>query len=598
MCAKYRDLQAYPLAKLPRSKLPVALDTETLGETRETNIPIYFSYDSDDLISGAGPTTTTKGDQFLTALAECETRPKIFHNAKFDIWVLNKIDIEVKGEIEDTILMHCLLDEHHLGHHKLKILSRELLKRPRLDELVLKQEQRKVQFNNELPQQVLHDYAKPDAEDTMALYRLFKPQLIAQNLWSCYRLTVAAELVYLKMYLRGVALDLVSLDKALTAIDNALAILDEKVYEALGERFKISSPKQLGNVLAKHFTLHVRTITGWSTDKDALEPFRSDSKMQVVLAWKFLTKARQYLRGYKKRAKNGRLYSNYRQTTVTGRSASSDPNLENIPKQRGRVSEVEVGNVELADLCSEAFRQVRAAIIPSPGALLLAKDYKQVEYRCFAYYSQSERLINALASGVDFHTFVCKQVFGEETPQLRYITKILSFGLLYGMGKPLLITRIKMYHEHPYDVLDLYERLFPEMRETQKRMKMIGAQKGYIMDPWGRRYRFQYDRPHAIVAWVCQGTGTGSLKKAAMVKVDPILEGRRSGMVFEVHDELVFEIFPEDADLTLDIHHAMEDFHQLGRIPIIADTAIGPNFLDLKDVTAEEGVKMLKQNLN
>lgn len=592
MASTFIDLCDYPIEKLLQGAEPSSIDTETLGATRDTNIPIYFSYASRDFGSGAGPTTTPRGFNFLSDL--CTTpRTKVFHNSKFDLWVLDKLGFSVNGQIEDTILMHCLLDEHHLGYHKLKVLSRELLNRDRLDELELHAEQRKVKNNLELPQAVLHKYAEPDAVDTLDLYYLFKPQLEEQNLWSLYRMTVAAEMVYLKMFKRGIALDEVNLEKALLVVLGVLSELAEKVWEALGERFKISSPAQLGRALKKHFPLTIETPSGdWCTDKDALEPYRSNPKMQLVLAWKFLDKARQYMQGYKKRVRNGRLYADYRQTTVTGRSKCSNPNLENIPKQRGRISEVEVGNAELAEQCAEAFRQVRAAIVPSPGAKFLNCDYKQIEYRCFAFYSGSERLIAALERGEDFHTYTCNIVFGEETPQRRYMIKITSYGLLYGMGAPLLIKRLKIYHPRPQDVLKQYEEMFPEMRETQARLKAVAARRGYLVDPFGRRYRFIPERPHAVVAWLCQGTAA-NVKKAAMVKTD-IFEGRRSGLVIDIHDELGFEVFPEDAHLARDIKREMEDFNQLGRVPILTDTAVGPNLLDLKDVSIDEAVAYLK----
>jgi len=588
----FTDLMKYPMEQLLAGTEPVALDTETLGATRATNIPIYFSTAARDFGANAGPTTTPAGYDYLTEVCS-SPRTKVFHNSKFDIWVLWREDIIVEGGIEDTILMHCLLDEHHLGYHKLKVLSRELLLRPRLDEMRLHEAQRKVKNNLQLPQQILHDYSLPDADDTLELYYLFKPQLEEQNLWNLYRMLVAAEMVYLKMFKRGIALDEANLEIAFEKALEAAAAVAEKVYEALGERFKLSSPKQLGNVLKKHFPLTIKTSkSDWCTDKDALEPYRSDPKMQLVLAWKFLDKARQYMQGYKKRVIDGRLHADYRQTTVTGRSKCSNPNLENIPKQRGRISEVEVGDAELAKQCAEAFRQVRAAIIPSPGAKLLACDYKQIEYRCFAFYSGNERLISALEQGIDFHTFTCETVFGEETPQRRYMIKIVSYGLLYGMGNALLIKRLKIYHPRPQDILRQYENLFPEMRETQRRLKTIAARKGYVIDVFGRRYRFLPDRPHAIVAWLCQGTAA-NIKKMAMVKTDPIFEGTRSGLVIDIHDELGFEVFPEDGHRAGDVKTAMEDFPQLGRIPVLTDTAVGPNLLDLKDVNVDEAVEYL-----
>lgn len=590
--SNFIDLCVYPLAKLNVGDNPTSLDTETLGATRATNIPIYFSWAARDLGSGAGPTTTPLGYEFLTELCQC-SRPKVFQNLKFDVWVLWRIGIEVKGPFEDTIIMHCLLDEHHLGHHKLKVLSRELLGRPRLDELELKRAQRKVKNNLELPQQVLHVYSQPDAVDTIDLYYLFKPLLEEQNLWTLYRSLIDAELVYLKMFKRGVAIDMENLVRAHTEILRVLEELTGKVWAAFDEKFIISSPQKLGNVLAKHFPLTIKTKDEhWCTDKDALEPFRGDPRMQVLLAWKFLDKARQYLKGYAKRQVDGRVYSDYRQTTTTGRSKSSDPNLENIPKQRGRISEIEVGDAELAKHCAKAFRQVRACITASPGARLLSLDYKQIEYRCFAFYSNSERLIAALERGEDFHSYVCKIVFGEETEQLRYITKIMDYGLIYGMGDELLKTRIRIYNPQPGDVLAKYERLLPEMRETQWRLKSLAAARGYLIDVFGRRYRYLPERPHAVVAWLNQGTAA-NIKKAAMVKTDKILEGHRSGLALEIHDELVFEIFPEDAYLARDIHTAMEDFHQLGRIPVLTDIAVGPNLLKQKDTTVEEAIEYL-----
>lgn len=589
--SNFVDMCEYP--PILSSTEPIAIDSETLGSTRETNIPIYYSWAGKDDGAGAAPTTTPRGHAYLQALCT-SPRPKAFHNAKFDLWVLGRIGFEVKGEIHDTILQHVLLDEHHLGHHKLKVLARELLDHPRLDELELRRAQRKVKFNNQLPQKVLHDYAREDGVDTIDLYYLFKPQLEEQNLWGLYRHLVAIELCYLEMFIRGVALDMVKLEEALTEVLSVLGVLAEKVWEALGEKFLISSPAQLGNVLAKHFPLTVKTPSeDWCTDKDALEPFRTDPKMQVVLAWKFIDKARQYLQGYKKREVNGRLHSDYRQTTVTGRSKSSDPNLENIPHQRGRISEVEVGDAALAKQCADAFRRVRSTITAAPGAKLLSCDYKQIEYRCFAFYTQSERLIAALERGEDFHSYTCELVFGEETEQRRYMIKITSYGLLYGMGKTSLITRLKIYHPHPERILALYEEMLPEMRKTQRVLKHIAANRGYLVDPFGRRYRYLPERPHAVVAWLCQGTAA-NVKKFAMEKTKPLLEGRRSGLVLDIHDELVFEIFPEDAELVMPIKAAMEDFDQLGRIPVITDTAVGPNLLDLKDVSVEKAVAYLR----
>lgn len=607
MAIDFVDICEYPPDKLKPSNEPVAIDTETLGGTRETNIPIYFSWAARDIGSGAGPVTTKRGFDFLKKLCIVE-RPKVFHKASFDLAIVAGLDFEVRGEIHDTLLMHMLLNEHHLEGHALKPLSRELLGRARLDELKLKHAQGpKGLLNAYVPQAILHPYAHADAVDCLDLFYLFKPQLEEQGLWDLYKHEVEVELVYKTINERGVELDLENVEKALKSIFEVLLPLGEKVCAGFGEKFNIAANQQLSIVLSKHFHLTERTPTGqlypkspkfFKTDKDTLIKFKSDPRMQALFAWQFLDKARQYLQGYKKRVRGMRLYPNYRQTTITGRAACSNPNLMNIPKQRGRISEVEVGSKELAPQCAEAFRQVRGAITTAPGSRLLSCDYKQIEYRCFAFHTQSERLIAALERGEDFHDFVCKMVFGEVTPQLRYITKIINYGLIYGMGDLLLRTNIQEYlGRDARDILPRYERMLPEMRATQRAIKRVAAQRGYVVGVFGRRYRYLPERPHAIVAWLCQGEGTGSLKKAALVRINKLLQSRRSGIVLDIHDELGYEIYPEDAELVPEIKREMEDFDVLGRIPILVDTAVGPNLLDLKDVSIEEAVAYLRQTV-
>jgi len=595
----YQDLCEYPIEKLSQSDLPIVIDTETMGETRESNIPIYYSWCARDLEAGAGPVTTPNGFNFLDALCTSK-RPKIFHNAKFDLRMLNSLGFTVNGEIHDTILMHALLDEHHLEYHSLKALSSELLNRPREDAITLKDFQRsfpKAVRNLRTPQRMLHQYAVNDAIDPLDLYDLFVPQLHEQNLWELYRNEVAAELVYKEIDSNGVCADTTKLANVPLVLDNTLKELESQIFAMFGcLEFNIRSGKQLGKVLiAEGFPLKEKTPHGeWKTSKSVLEPFRTDKRIQAILAYKFLSKAKSTLVGYARLVgTDGRFHPDYRQTTTTGRSACSDPNLQNIPKQRGKIDEVEIGDAELAIICANAFRQVRSIFCTPPGAMLVSWDYSQVEYRMAAHYSGSERLIAELSSGGDFHEMMCRLVFGEYNSRLRHILKILSYGLLYGLGVTKLLLNLQVEKvENPRGVINLYETRVPEMRQLQRMILHTGQSRGYVVDVFSRRYRIIPERPYALVSALCQGSAA-NIKKFAMVRVQELLKGKRSKLVMDIHDQLVVETYPEDAELIPLVKEVMEDFPQFS-LPIVVDVEVGPNLLDLEEMVVEKAVELVK----
>ncbi len=593
----YIDLCEYPLQVLEMlgPSEPIVIDTETLGATKELNIPIYFSWASRTLGSGAGPTTTVDGMEWLQAIC-ASPNPKIFHNAKFDLGVLERIEVPVNGELHDTILMHCLLDEHHLEHHRLKALSRELLDRARMDEFELRRVQKKKGTNFDTPQERLHPYAVADAEDTESLYYLFKPQLEEQGLWELYRMEVAVEMAYKLLDETGVAIDAQFAQDAIEEMAAALNKLAAQVYEVFGEQFLISSPQQLGNVLSKHFPLSERTLkTGnYKTDKPTLQKFINDPKMQMVFGWKFLADAKSKAAGYLRRAVDGRVHPDYRQTTLTGRCNCHNPNLTTIPKQRGRITEVEVGNAELAALCSEAFRKVRKTFIAPPGALLISFDYSQTEYRSFAHYSGSKRLLDRLNAGEDFHTMVCRMVFGEVTKRLRHIAKVINYGLLYGMGRAYLHVMLRNEGLNPGNILSRYEANLPEMRITQRLMENKARSQGYITDVFGRRYRYVPEWGYKIVSWICQGT-SANIKKSSLLRTNEIFERRRTKLVLDIHDDLVFEIYPEDVEQLILVKQAMEDYPQFD-VPIKVESTVGRNLLEMEDVEVDaSGLKRIRR---
>jgi len=586
----FQNICAYPTQEqIDASTEPIALDTETEGSTRDTNIPVYFSWAARDLGSGAGPILTPEGFEAAQRLCE-NSRPKICHNLKFDAQCFDYLGFNLNGELHDTTLLHALLDEHHLEHHRLKALSRELLGRSRSDEYIMIREREKHYFT-EIPQEISHPYAVSDAEDALELFYLFAPRVKEIGCWDLYRNEVAAALAYKRMEQGGVGIDLDALTISLKNIDEALTKLAEQIYLTFSERFLISSAEQLGNVLVKHFPLMERTATGQvATSKKVLEPFKYDPRMQSVLAFRFLFKAASTLRGYYRRVREGRVHPEYRQTTTTGRSAAKDPPVQQIPKQRGRITEIEVGSKELAQACADAFRSVRAVFIPSPGAFLLAIDYSQAEFRAFVHYTGSKRLAEAVASGVDIHRAICEMVFGTYNDRLRHITKMLNFGILYGMSVKRARQQLaseKLGDIKVEDIIPRYERAIPEMRGTQKLIQTVGEMRGYVRDVFGRRYRYaEHIGAYILVAWLCQGT-VANIKKYALARCDHLLEGRKSRICLDIHDELVFDFFPEDISLIPDIKTEMERFPEFG-VPTEVEISGGPNLLMLKKMTVEQ----------
>jgi DNA polymerase-1 len=608
--ADYKDLCEYPIEKIGQSNLPCSLDTETLGTTKEMNIPFYFSWAANDLGSGAGPVHTPEGYAFLCELVH-SGRPLIFHNAKFDISALEHLGLYVnENRFHDTTLMLMLCYEHDFNSFALKPNAARYLNHKRVEAPEIKKFFKNDQPNNNLPQHILHPYAQWDAEDTLGMYEYclewMQKQSTNDELWNIYKnVELPAVICYKEIDQRGVCCDIENVQKTHDTNVEMLAPLLEELQRVFEEpSLNPRSPQQLSRTLSKHFRLTKTTKTGFSTGKEVLEELNYDDRIKTLLAYKAFEKSRATLAGYMKLERNGRLYPDYRQTTTTGRSACEKPNLMNIPKQRGRISELEIGNKELAEKCAQAFKQVRATFKASPGALFFGPDYKQAEYRAFAHYSGSQRLIDALIAGEDFHKMVCRMVFGTYDERQRHIIKIVNYGLIYGMGDELLKQHIKKDCDEPAEVLKRYERMLPEMRYTQHAIKDTAKRRGYVQDVFGRHYRYLVERPHAIVSWLCQGT-VANIKKIALNRTRNVLrnEGARSGIVMDIHDQLVFDMYPEDAKLVYEIKRQMEDFDGFSGIPIITDTACGPDLLQQSDLSIDEvyenitAGKMIHENI-
>lgn len=622
----YEDICDYPFEALERSNhevplRPIVLDTETAGHTKESHFVIYFSWADEDpnIGHGAGPVTTQNGFNFFKAICD-SPRPKIFHAITRDLEFIRSTGMEVSGRGYCTLLASALLDEYN-PTHALDDLVRDHFGRRREDYNRLEEAKRGASAhtkNLNVDQSIIHPYADQDGQDTLSLWLKFFKQLRDQGLWDLYEIGMDAEVYgWYQMEKDGIEFDVNAAEEALERINPVKDIIETEIHEAFGEEFSINSGKQLGEILAKHFPLTKKTKKGlWVTDKEELRKYRYDWRVQMIIGWRKLAQCASKIR---KRVEEGsnRLHGEYKQTLVTGRSSCSGVPLQQIAKRAGRVTVDDVGSAALVNACSSAYQATRKMWTVPCGGTLVTFDLDQGEYRAAAHYTGSARLIGLMQDPTaDFHMIITKLIFGDLPDKklmkvLRDIVKHVSFGILYGMAAPGIEDTIRRLSgkelseftsESPQSIMRKYEIEVPEMRKFQKDVLYVYKQLGYVKDVFGRRYRTLpnwFKRAHetddyAIINYLCQGT-VGNVKRYAIARLGKFFHENpmRSKMILDIHDELGFEIYPEDADIIYVIHKAMTDFPMFD-VPFTTGPSVGPNLLEVKDMTLEEAVLCIR----
>lgn len=360
--------------------------------------------------------------------------------------------------------------------------------------------------------------------------------------------------VLAKMEHEGVGLDVQYLGELSKEVQIFLEDLAREIYALAGQEFNINSPQQLGSILFEKLGLpkSKKTKTGYSTDANVLHKLASAHPIvEKILAYRELTKLKStYIDALPKliNPKTGRLHTSFNQTvTATGRLSSSNPNLQNIPVR------------------TELGQRIREAFIPSnPGDIFLSADYEQIELRLLAHYSGEEVLINAFKEGMDIHQATAVQIFGalpeQVTPQMRRMAKMVNFGVLYGMSPYGLSERLNIPLPEAKVFIDKYFSSLPRVEEFIKRTIKEAREKGYVDTLLSRRRyipelkssnsstrglgeRFAVNAP-------LQGTAADIIK-LAMIRINKQIEeeGLQTKMVLQVHDELIFEIPPQEREI-------------------------------------------------
>ncbi|HTC19099.1 MAG TPA: DNA polymerase I, partial [Stellaceae bacterium] len=482
----------------------------------------------------------------LKPLLESDSVLKIGQNIKYDIEVLARYGVKV-APIDCTMLISFVLDAGLHGHG--------------LDELA------KLHFGHDtikykdvagsgknhagfaaVPLDKARDYAAEDADFTLRLHRLLKPRLLAARRVAFYETVERAmPLVVAEMESYGIKVDIALLRRASEDFAKRMVELEAEIHKLAGHPFNIASPQQLGKVLFDELKLAPggKTKSGaHGTDAAILEELAAEHALPArVLDWRQLSKLKStYADALMAQInpKTGRVHTSYSLTgAATGRLASTDPNLQNIPVR------------------TEEGRKIRHAFTAEKGHVLLSADYSQIELRLVAHVADVTALKQAFAQGIDIHAATASEVFGVPVkgmdPMLRRRAKAINFGILYGISAFGLAAQIDVKQSEAADYIKAYFARFPGIRDYMERTRLFAREHGYVETIFGRVcYLRGIKDPNpsvrgfserAAINAPLQGAAADIIKRA-MRRIPPALEksGLKARMLLQVHDELVFEV--------------------------------------------------------
>jgi DNA polymerase-1 len=483
--------------------------------------------------------------QKLKSWLESEQHKKLGQNLKYDQHIFANHGIALRGIAEDTLLQSYVL-ESHKPHDLESLVLRHLgLKTIPYTEVVGKGV-KQIGFD-QVDLETATKYAAEDADITLRLHQHFAPQLQGR-LNEVYRnIELPAREALFKMERNGVLIDCAKLARQSHELGSRLMEIEALAFEAAGQPFNLNSPKQLQEILFDKLGIPSRkkTATGSrSTDEEVLQELALDYPLpKILLEHRGLAKLKSTYTDKLPLMVNrgtGRVHTSYSQAVaVTGRLASSDPNLQNIP------------------IRSAEGRRIREAFIAPAGSRIVSADYSQIELRIMAHLSGDEGLLKAFANGEDIHRATAAEVFGaplnEVTSEQRRFAKVINFGLIYGMSAYGLASQLNIENSAAKQYIDLYFARYPGVKHYMDDTREQAKRFGYVETWFGRRLwlpeingangmRRQAAERAAINAPM-QGTAA-DLIKLAMVKVQNWLEQEnlKTKLIMQVHDELVLEV--------------------------------------------------------
>ncbi|WP_439683156.1 DNA polymerase I [Cupriavidus oxalaticus] len=519
----------------------------------------------------------------MRAWLEDASRPKLGQNLKYDIHVFANHGVTLRGVAHDTMLQSYVLASHR--NHGMDSLAERLLSLKTITyEEVCGKGAGQICFD-QIDLARATEYAAEDADVTLRLHRKMIPQVeAAAGLRRVYEeIEMPVSVVLQKIERNGVLIDAGRLAAQSAELGQRMLALEQSAYEAAGQPFNLGSPKQIGEILFNQMKLPVvkKTASGApSTDEEVLQKLAEDYPLpKLLLDYRGLAKLKSTYTDKLPRmvnARTGRVHTSYGQATaVTGRLASTDPNLQNIPVR------------------TEEGRRIREAFIAEPGSVIVSADYSQIELRIMAHISGDENLLRAFANGEDIHRATAAEIFGVardavSSEQRRY-AKVINFGLIYGMSAFGLASNLGIEREAAKHYIDRYFMRYPGVAHYMEETRQTAREQGYVETVFGRRLwlpdinggsgpRRQAAERAAINAPM-QGTAA-DLIKLSMIAVQGWLErdGLQTRQIMQVHDELVLEVPEHELELVkARLPELMCTVAQL-RVPLVAEVGSGANW--------------------
>lgn len=514
---------------------------------------------------------------------EDSQKAKIAHNGKFDMIVLSEHTIELQNLSFDTMLAAYLLGEKALNLKALAF-NRLGLEMTPIENLIGKGTKQISMAM--VPVEQVAQYACADADITLRLKEQLESELRREGLWQLFtEIEMPLVPVLVAMERNGVALDLELLRDMSHNLGRDMMRIEAEIYNCLGHKFNVNSSQQLSQVLYEELKLPKprKTKSGYSTEASALEELKGIHPIiELVLQYRQIAKLKStYTDAFLQliNPRTGRLHTSFNQTgTVTGRLSSSEPNLQNIPV-RG-----ELGS------------RIRQAIVPAPGWHLFSADYSQIDLRVLAHISQDPELVATFLRDEDVHAATASRVFNipteQVTPEMRRVAKTVNFGVIYGMSDYGLEQATSFTREEAARFIASYFEKYPGVKKYIEDTKRQAREIGYVQTVMGRRrYIPEINSPNRQVREAAermainmpvQGT-SADIIKIAMVRLHREMIDRqlKSKMLLQVHDELVFEVPPEELDILRQLLFEIMPNALKLRVPLKIDIKVGKNWAEM-----------------
>lgn len=523
----------------------------------------------------------------LKSLFENETIYKTTHNAKIAYNILRNLEILAEGVIFDTALASYVKNPQR--NHELDVQSMEHLNYAITPFAPFEKNKKKQISFSDAPVDSILNYSSDESFTILELTKYWINNLDKKELELTYDIEVPLTFVLADMEYNGVSVDEDYLHKLTISMNNQLAKIEGRIYEIAGGVFNINSPRQVGEVLFEKLGLKAkkkRGKTNYSTNAAVLEELAEEYEIaQLILDYRKFAKLKstytEALPALIDR-KDNRIHTTYNQTvTATGRLSSSNPNLQNIPVR------TEEGN------------KIRNAFVSGnkENGLILSADYSQIELRLLAHITQDKHLLEAFNSGVDVHTLTASKVFDvpveDVTKEMRYKSKAVNFGIIYGQSKYGLAKSLGISNADAETFIEKYFATYPRVKAYMEGTVLEAEEKGFVETIFGRKRYLATElsssngmirefAKRAAINQPIQGTAA-DLMKIAMIDFSKKLKENnlKSKMIMQVHDELVVEVVKSELDIVTNLVKEAMELQQPLSVPLVVDVNVGESWKEL-----------------